>query len=99
MPAADITHSSKLTEKQIETTPYGKTLEQSSEHQAVEYPKSPFPLTQSLLKYSDLFRVGVANQNLPVTPFSWHDQINESHYQVIFPKGLLCFSIRPKLAS
>lgn len=41
--------------------------------------------SQSLLKYCNLFRVGVADQNLPVTPFSWHDQIEESNYQVIFP--------------
>jgi len=41
--------------------------------------------SQSLLKYCNLFRVGVADQNLPVTPFRWHDQIIESDYQVIFP--------------
>jgi len=27
MPAADLTYSSELTEKQSETTPYGKTIE------------------------------------------------------------------------
>jgi hypothetical protein len=40
--------------------------------------------SQSLLKYCNLFRVGVADKNLPVTPFCWHDQIKESNCQVIF---------------
>jgi hypothetical protein len=40
--------------------------------------------SQSLLKNCNLFRVGVADKNVPVTPFSWHDQIKESNCQVIF---------------